>query len=194
MVKGQAEIVENVLIVLFGVIILTAITALAYNLYSTQLKNEIENNLKQIAVDISNNILRLYDMGKNSKYSPSTNEIAKLVDIDLKLPSQVSGRNYEVILIGANLLWTSISNITIDGSATVSVITSPGAKIILRTTQSPVITVEHEIPNIDISVQGRSENGLNTTLAFYRYNSDGSIKNKIVLGAYDIIIDITSVS
>jgi len=194
MAKGQAEIIENVLIVLFGVMILAAITAVAYNLYSTQLKNEIENNLKQIAVDVSNNILRLYETGKNSQYSPGINESVKLVDVDLKLPSQVSGKNYEIILTEANPLWTHVSNITIDGSAAVSVITSPGAKIILRTTQSPVITVEQEVPNIDVPVQGRSENGLNTTLAYYRYNPDGNIKNKIVLGESDIIIDITSVS
>jgi len=194
MVKGQAEIAENVIVILFGVIILTAISAIAYNLYTTQLRNEIENNLKQMGIEISNNILRLYESGKDSEYSPAANESAKLVEINLNLPSQVSGRNYEIILSEANPVWIQISNITVGGTSPVSVATVPGAKIILMTTQSPIVKIEHEIPNIDVPVQGMSENGLNSTLIYYRYDLDGTTKNKIVLGNYDILIDITSVS
>jgi hypothetical protein len=194
MEKGQAEIIGNILAVLFGVIILAAISTVAYNLYTRQLEDEITNNLKQMGVEVSNNILRLYDRGKNSKYSPGANESVRLAEIDLKLPSQVSGRNYEVILIEANPIWVQISNLTIGGASPPSVITVPGAKVVLRTTQSPKVTVEHEIPNIDVPIQGKSVNGLNSTLAYYRYNSTGGIKDKIVLGDFDIIIDIESVS
>jgi hypothetical protein len=194
MAKGQSEIVDTVIAVLFGVVVLIAISATAYNLYNTQLSGEVENNLKQIGVDISNNIMRLYDTGKQSKYSPGTNQSAKLSEINLKLLSQVSGRNYEVIFVEANPIWIQISNISISGSSPASVITVPGAKIILRTTQTPKITVEQEVPNIDIPIQGKSENGLNSTLAYYRYNLNGVIKDKILLGSYDIIVDIVSVS
>ena len=192
--KGQSEIIGNVLIVLFGVIILAAISTVAYNLYTNQLKDEIENNLKQIGVEISDNIMRLYERGKSSKYLPGSNESVRLAEIDLKLPSQVSGRNYEIILIEANPIWIQISNVTVGGSTPPSVITVPGAKVILKTTQDPQVTVEHEIPNIDVPVQGKSSNGLNSTLVYYRYNSTGTTKDKIVFGDYEIIIDIVSVS
>lgn len=194
MKKGQAEIVENVITILFGIIILAAITTIAYNIYTSQLGDEIENNLKQIGVDLSKNILKLYETGKNSEYSPGTNESVKLAELDLKLPSQVSGRNYEVILVEANPLWIQVSNITIGGQFPVSVVTVPGAKVILRTTQSPIVSVEYEFPNIDVPVEGRSENGLDSNLAYYRYDFDGVEKDSIVLGGYDIIIDTVSVS
>lgn len=190
MEKGQAEVMGNVFAILFGVIILAAITALAYNIYMTQLRNEIENNLKHIGIEVSNNILRLYDTGKNSKFIPEANKTAKLAEINLNLPSQVSGRNYEIILMEANPIWIQISNISVGGRTPASSVTLSGAKIILRTTQSPKVTVEHEIPNVDTPVQGMSENGLNSTLIYYRYDLDGSNKDTIVFGSYDIIISI----
>jgi len=195
MAKGQAEIVENIFIVFFGIIILAAISIIAYNFYMNQLKSEIENNLKQLGVDILNNILKLYESGKNSKYSPKLNETAKLAEVDLNLPSRVSGRNYEAFLIVANPIWVQISNLTIGNvPPAASVITSPGTKIILRTTQSPEVTVEQEVPNVDVLVQGKIENGLNSKLSYFRCNFNNTIKDYIVLGKQDIIININKVS
>lgn len=193
MEKGQAELTENVFAIIFGVIILAAISVLAYNLYMNQLRNEIENNLEQLGTEVSNNILKLYETGRNSKYSPDSNMSARLANVDLNLPSQVSGRNYEIVLMEANPVWVQISNITIGGWVPTSVVTLPRAKVILRTIQSPIVTVEHEIPNIDANVQGNSENGLNSTLVYYRYDLNGIKRDTIVLGGYDIIINIESV-
>jgi hypothetical protein len=64
----------------------------------------------------------------------------------------------------------------------------------LRTTQSPEVFVEVDVPNIGAYVQGKSENGLNSSLAYYRYNLNGTIKDIILLGPQDIIIDIGKVS
>ncbi|MEM5773139.1 MAG: hypothetical protein QXL86_02840 [Candidatus Aenigmatarchaeota archaeon] len=195
MKKGQSEVVENFFTILFGVIILAAISIAAYNLYTNQLKSEIENNLRQIGSGISTNIIKLYEIGKNSKSYPNRNESIKIAEVDLKLPSQVSGRNYEVVLISANPIWIQISNITVGGTEPAASIISPsGVKIVLRTTQSPIVEVEQEVPNVDVSVQGKSENGLNSSLSYYRYNFDGEIKDSIVLGDQKIIIDIKKVS
>jgi hypothetical protein len=195
MAKSQAEIVENVFTVFFGVILLTAISTIAYNLYMNQLKSEIENNLKQLAIDILNNILKLYETGKNSRYSPRLNETAKLAEVDLNLPSKVSGRNYEAFLIAANPLWVQISNLTVDEVPPEAlVITSPGAKIVLRTTEFPKVTVEQEVPNIDVLTQGKIENGLDSKLSYYRCNFNNTIKDYIVLGKQDLIVDIIKVS
>jgi hypothetical protein len=195
MVKGQAEIVENVFVVFFGIIILVAISSISYNIYMNQLKGEIGNNLNQLAIVISNNILKLYEVGKSSRFSPKPNQTAKLAEIDLNLPPKVSGRNYEVILTSASSIWIQISNLSVDGAQPATqVITSPGAKIILRTTQSPEVTVEYEVSNLDVLTQGKIENGLNGKLGYYRSNFNNTIKDYIVLGEQDIIIDISKVS
>jgi hypothetical protein len=195
MVKGQAEIIGNVFAIFLGIVFLTAISILSYSLYTSQLKSEIENNLRQIGMEISNSILKLYEIGKNSKYSPNENESAKLAEIELKLPSHVSGRNYEVLLVATNPIFVQISNISINESSPASsTITVYGTKIILRTTQSPEVLVDIDVPNIDVYVQGKSENGLNSSLAYYRYNLNGTIKDNILLGSQDIIIDIIKVS
>ena len=194
MKKGQAEVVENLFTILFGIIVLAAISIIAYNLYTNQLRSEIEKNLREIGSGISSHILKLYEVGKNSKYYPRVNESLKLAEVDLKLPNQVSGRNYEVILISASPIWVQISNISVGGAAPATAMIMPaGVKMILRTTQSPIVEIEQEVPNVDVSVQGKSENGLNSLLRYYRYNFNGTIKDSIVLGDYGIIIDISKV-
>ncbi|MEM5854319.1 MAG: hypothetical protein QW228_08190 [Candidatus Aenigmatarchaeota archaeon] len=195
MVKGQSEIVENFFTILFGIALLSAISIISYNLYVNHLKGEIENNLRQIGSGISTNLLKLYEIGKNSKFYPEENKSVKIAEVDLKLPSQVSGRNYEVILLQANQIWVQISNISIGGTRPATALVVPGGvKILLRTTQWPVVEVEQELPNVDVLVQGKSENGLNSILSYFRYNFNKTIKDVIVLGYQGIIIDINKVS
>lgn len=193
--KGQAEVVENVFTIFFGVVILAAISIVAYNLYTNQLRSEIENSLKQVGVEISNNILKLYEIGEKSKYSPRVNETAKLAEIDLNLPSQVSGRNYEIFLISSNPIWVQISGLAIAGiTPEAPIITSPGAIVVLRTTQHPEVTIEQEVPNVDVLVQGKVENGLNSKLSYHRGNFNGTMKDYIVLGEEEIIVNLIKVS
>jgi hypothetical protein len=193
MVKAQTQIIGNIFMVLLSVVFLTVISILSYSLYTTQLKSEIENNLRQIGTEISKSIIKLYEIGKNSKYSPNENESAKLAEIELKLPSRISGKNYEIFLV-ANPILIQISNISVNESSPPYTLTLYGTKIVLRTTQSPEVFVEVDVPNIGAYVQGKSENGLNSSLAYYRYNLNGTIKDIILLGPQDIIIDIGKVS
>jgi hypothetical protein len=193
MVKAQTQIIGNIFMVLLSVVFLTVISILSYSLYTTQLKSEIENNLRQIGTEISKSIIKLYEIGKNSKYSPNENESAKLAEIELKLPSRISGKNYEIFLV-ANPILIQISNISVNESSPPYTLTLYGTKVVLRTTQSPEVFVEVDVPNIGAYVQGKSENGLNSSLAYYRYNLNGTIKDIILLGPQDIIIDIGKVS
>jgi hypothetical protein len=116
MVKAQTQIIGNIFMVLLSVVFLTVISILSYSLYTTQLKSEIENNLRQIGTEISKSIIKLYEIGKNSKYSPNENESAKLAEIELKLPSRISGKNYEIFLV-ANPILIQISNISVNESS-----------------------------------------------------------------------------
>lgn len=193
MAKGQSEVIENFFTIIFGLTVVAAVAVVAYNLYTTQLKNEIENNLRQIGSGISANMLKLYEIGKNSRVYPEENKSVKLAEVDLRLPTQVSGRNYEVILVQASPIWIQISNITVGAKTVPTIIIPSGVKVILRTTQTPIVEVEQEIPNIDVSVQGKSENGLNCVLSYLRYNKDKKIKDSIVLGYQGLVIDIDKV-
>jgi hypothetical protein len=192
--KGQSEIVENIFTIFFSIIFLSAILILSYSIYTNQLKIEIENNLRQIGMGISENILKLYEVGKNSDSYPDENESVKIAEIDLKLPSKVSGRNYE-ILVTTTPIFIQISNVSVDGSPAIALgVSLHNQKILLRTTQSPEVSVEVDIPNIDVPVQGKCENGLNGLLSYYRQNFDGTLKDIILLGRQDIIIDVNEVS
>ena len=186
--KAQVQIIENVFMIFLSVVFLTVISILSYSIYTTQLKGEIENSLRQIGMGISKSMIKLYEIGKESKYFPNENESKKLAEIELKLPSHISGKNYEILLF-ANPILIQISNMSVNESSPPYTITTYGTKILLRTTQYPEVSVEVDVPNIGVPVQGKSENGLNSSLAYYRYNFNGTIEDIILLGPQDIIIE-----
>lgn len=194
MQKGQAEIIEYVIIILLSVFLLSSVSIVVYNIYYSNLKSEIKNNLDQITLTTADNIVKLYDQGKNSKATVAQDSSVKIAEINLNFPTTISGRNYEVILTEPNLVWQNIGNISIGGQEILPSLITPGAKIIARTLQDPQITVERDVPNIDISLQGRSKNGQDCVLSYYRYNSSAVITDKIVLGREEILIKIESIS
>jgi len=192
LMKAQATLIENAILVLLGSLMLSVVVILLYNFYEQHLRTEIQNSLTQIAIDVSSNLLRLYEAGKKSKILVAENQSKKILEIELDLPERVSGRSYEVILVSPNPLWTTISLVKVGGKEVVSVPAPPGAKVIARTTQKPFVTIEYEIPNIDVSLQGKTD-GSDSKLRYYRYNIAGVTRDKIVLGDQEILMDVTSV-
>lgn len=194
MSKGQANLIEYVLTISFGVIILISVTAMIYSFYSTTIRTDAEKGLRELSIQTAENILKLYKSAKDSKAQPPNSSSVLISEIDLSLPSQVSRRNYEIFLVSTNPIWTNIINFTIDNQNVSSAMKTSGAKIVAKTTQDPFVTVEYDIPNIDVGVQGRSQNGVGSKLRYYRYNFNDTVYDKIVLGSSDILVDITSIS
>jgi len=191
-VKGQANLIEHVLTISFSLIILISVSTIIYNFYSTSINVDVEKGLRELSIQTVDNIIRLYKNAKGSSSQPSNSTSVLISQLDLSLPSQVSGRNYEIYLVGANNIWINIINFTVSNQNVTSVIKTPMAKVIARTTQNPIISIEYDIPNVDVGVQGRSANGINSKISYYRYNYNGTVYDKIVLGQSDVLIDITN--
>lgn len=194
MKKGQARLIEHTLTILLSVLVIVSISGVVFTFYTISLRTEITENLKQLIIQTSDNINRIYDAAHDSKVQPSNYTSVLLKEIDLKLPADVSRRSYEIILVSANPVWTSLGTITIDGETITPTVNTSGAKIIARTTEDPKISLQYDIPNIDVFVQGKSENGIDDTLKYYRYNINGTVYDRIVLGKSDILVTITQIS
>ncbi|MFH0711160.1 MAG: hypothetical protein V1944_01125 [Candidatus Aenigmatarchaeota archaeon] len=157
--------------------------------YNNTIKQQVSASLRQVAVQASDAVSRVYQAAKDIKNSPSNSTSVLLYQLDTPLPKQVSKRNYELILVSSNPIFSTVTNITIDGTPVVSSVTTSGAKVIARTLQDPEMTVEIDIPNIDVQVQGRVLNGVNTSLRYYRYNLNGTIVDSVIIGPYDLLIN-----
>ena len=186
--------IEYILTVLFSVFVIASIIALVYSFYSTALRIEIREELKQLAVQTGDQIVKLYEIAKLSKATPSNYSSVLISEIDLKLPTDVSKRNYQLLLVSASPVWSSISTFYVNSKNATVIEETSGAKIIVQTIQSPIITVEQDIPNIDVAVMGVSKNGKDSKLRYYRYNINGNIYDTIVLGNSTMLITISSVS
>jgi len=194
MKKAQAQLIGYLLTILLGVIVVVSIIAILFYFYDISLRNEIRQGLKQIAVQISDSIVRLFEVAKASKAVPSNYSSVLISQISLNLPASISNRNYEIVLIAANPIWQTIQNFTIDSQNVSFVEITSGAKIIAKTTQDPIESIEYDVPNINVGLQGKSENGRNSKLSYYRYNINGTVYDKIVLGEADILINIENIS
>lgn len=192
--RGQSNFVGYMMTVLFSVLVLASISALIYTFYRAALEKEATSELTQIAIQVKDSLVKVYDIGKNSNVRPGNFSSVLLTELDLNLPDNVANLNYEVNLITANPLYAYVTQVAIDDVNVSAVRNNPVAKIIAVTTQDPIVKVEFDIPNIDFTVQGKSRNGLDDMLRLYKHNENSTVYNTVILGQPDIIIRVTSVS
>ena len=191
--KGEAHFVEYTLVTLLSVVLIIGITLLAFSFYRTINENEIKQELRQISAQVSDNVVKLYDTARSSKAQPANYTSVLISEVDLNLPNKVANKNYDVVLVSASQLTPLITLVTIDGANVSTIISNSNARVIGRTDSDPDVEVEYDIPNIDISVQGKASNGQNTTLRYYKYNINGTVYDTIVLGSLDVLVNIGSV-
>ncbi len=194
MKKGQAIILEQVFVILLGVIMVASITFLIYGFYSNAIENEAKEQLTQMAVQVSENIVKLHQTSKVSTSNPKNYSAVFLGDIDLNLPSDAAKRNYEILLVSGSTLWSQVEVLTIDGQNVSFVGNVSSAKVVGRTTQDPEVTIEIEVPNIDAILQGKITNGADAKLSYYRFNVNNTVYDKIILGKVDVLSVVESVS
>lgn len=192
--KGQSNLIEFVLSVLFSIIVLVAVSAIIYAFYRNALAQDMTKSLNEVTLQMSDSILKIYQQGKQSTASPLNSTSVLIATVNMNLPTKISNRNYEVDLIPINPLYASIVNVSIGGINLTYVIKTDGAKIIARSTDDPKITVSKDLPNVAVNIQGSAINGLNATLQYYRYNFNGTVYDKILLGNPGIIVDINQIS
>lgn len=194
MTKGQATFISHTMMILIGIFIIVSVSTLVTAFYLSSLRGEIRESLRQISIQTSDNIVRLYETSKSSGVSPKNYTSVLLGEVDLSLPNSVSKKNYEISLVSSNLLWTRIQVFSSGGQNLTSGVFTSGAKIIAQTTQIPKVKVEYDVPNIGVNMLGKIENGKDDKLRYYRYNLNGTIYDIIVLGKAELLLTVTSVS
>lgn len=192
--KGISNFVSYTFTILFGFTILILFSSLIYSFYDQVLKNSITANLKQISIQTADEIIKLYNLGKEFKTNPANSKSIVISNITLDYPEKVGDKSYEVELLSSPGIWNSVTNFTVDGrNATIIKETESSSKIIVKTTQRPFITYEYDLPNMPIILQGKFRSGEKDNLKLVRYNYNGTIEDRIILGESDIIVGITSI-
>ncbi len=192
--KGISNFVSYTFTILFGFIILIFFSSLIYSFYDQVQKTSITASLKQVSTQTADSIVQLYNLGKEFKTNPANSTSIIISNITLNYPEKIGDKNYEVELLSSPGIWNSITNFTIDNrNVTVIKETKSSSKIIARTTQRPFITYEQDLPNIPIILQGKFRSGENDILILVRYNYNGTVEDRIILGQSDIIVGITSI-
>lgn len=191
--KGVAVLTEYVLTIALSVLVFISIVALAYTFYRQTLESEIRAELRQVALQTSDSIVKLYSAAKFSGASPSNGTSILLSELDLNLPQRVAQRNYKLSLQALPSAIPVVTSILIDGKNISFAREISGAKIVAKTTEDPFIAQDVILPNIDVITQGSFESGGNATLRYYRYNFNGTLLDTVALGPSGILIRITSV-
>jgi len=192
--KGQEKLLEYLMTVIFSMLVLVAVSTMVRTFYTNALKTNIAQSLDQLASQVSNEIVKYHQFAKDVKTQPKVNSSVLLYETTLKLPATISNRNYEILLLTSSPSWISITSSNISGVNMTPITRTSGAKVVARTTQDPVVSVEKDIPNIDMDVEGLVQNGVSATLRYYKFNSQNTIYNMVVFGEPGIITKITSVT
>lgn len=192
--KGVSNFIEYVFVILLSVVVVVIIVLLVQGFYRVVIENEVKQSLRQVAIQMSDQVLKLYDVARVSKAQPTNYTSILIKEVDLNFPRQVANKNYDILLVSSSQLVPLVTLVTVDGSNVSTTISTSNAKAVAKTNDDPEIEVEYDIPNIDVSVQGKASNGQNATLRYYRYNVNGVLYDTIVLGPYDIIVQLSGVS
>jgi hypothetical protein len=192
--RGQAKFIEYLMTVIFGMLVLVALSAMIRTFYENALRASITQSIDQLATQVSNEIVKYYQFAKEIKTQPKVNSSLLLYETTLKLPATISNSNYEIILATSNPFWISITASNVSGINMTPVTRTSGAKVIVRTTQTPIVSVEKDIPNVELDVEGSLQNGVGATLRYYKFNTGNAVYNMVVLGGYDVLAKITSVT
>jgi len=192
--KGISNFVSYTFTILFGFTILILFSSLIYSFYDQVQKTTITASLKQVSIQTADEIIKLYNLGKEFKANPTNSTTIIISNISLNYPQKISDKNYEIELSSSPGIWNSIINFTVNGeNATIVKETESSSKIIAKTTQRPFVTYEYDLPNLPIMLQGKFRSGDNDILKLVRYNYNGTIEDRIILGESDIIVGIISI-
>ncbi len=189
--RGVSNFVSYTFTILFGFTMLILFTSLIYSFYDQIQKTSITASLKQIAIQTTDSIIKLYELSKEFKTNPANSTSIIISNISLNYPKKIGGKGYEVELLSSPGIWNSITNFIISGAnATIIKESVSSSKIVVKTIQKPVLTYEHDLPNTPIILQGKYRSGENDNLKLVRYNYNGIVEDRIILGQSDIIIGI----
>jgi len=170
-------------------------SSLIYDYYNQIMKSNIESGLKQICIQTFIGIVNLYNQGMKNDFIPENSSSVVISQISLNYPDSVSGKNFEVYLMSSSGIWNTVKNVTIDGkTVNIKQEINSGAKIIAKTIEKPYVSYEYDLPNIPIILQGKFRSGDNDTLSLVRYNDNGTIEDRVILGNSDILVGIKSIN
>jgi len=192
--KGVAPLVSYVLAILVAVVVMSGVAVLLNDFYALIIEDEIKRELTQISAQTSSKVTEIYSIAKASRSSPGNQSSVLLAETRLNLPDRVALREYRVVLLSASQVASLLSNVTINGQNVSTDSTSQVGRIVAQTTQDPIVTVEYDVPSIDVDLQGRTTDPRNATMRYYRYNPNGTVVDAIVLGDSTLIGQIASLS
>lgn len=192
--KGISKFVSYSLTVLIGFIVLAFFVSLINSYYKQAIKSNIKASLKEVALQTSDGIAKLYEIAKKTNAYPENSSSLVLSSIELNYPEKVAGKNYEVNLVSSPGIWNVITNFTVNGkNVTIKKEMNSGGKVTVRTTQIPIIEYEYDLPNMPLLLEGSFRSGGNDTLRLVRFNYNGSVNDCVILGDSNLIVGITSI-
>ena len=192
--KGISAIIGYTLAVLISVIVISIVSILIFDIQAKIVEDQVKRDLSQVSSQTSEKITDLYTLTRFSKTSPGNSTSILLADVTLNLPSKVASKSYKLKLLSAAEVLSQIENVTMGEENVTTQNSPPLGKIVAQTTEEPFVTVEYDIPSIDIDIQGSVGDPTNASLKYYRYNPNGTVLDVIVLGDPGLLGQVTQVS
>lgn len=186
--KGVSPFISTAFAVLFGIVLMSAVILTLSGVQTSGIERTIQDQLTVTTREMGTEVLDVYSSLKSYQKNLENNSIVLVKEIDVSLPAEIGTNNYKIQLEEPQDILLAIVQFYIDGIAVNTTSTRPTARLV---SESSNVQVENKLYNIDVGLQGITKGGL-TKIRGYKYNVNGTTRDKIVLGDDSIIIGITS--
>lgn len=188
--KGVSTLLTYILILSISTITLIIFTLMVVSYYKNTSRALIESNFKQLAVYTSVEIINMYNENSKSTIVPEINTSTNLSTLILNYPQKIGSTVYQIDFISTTGIWNFIN---FSSQSQLLKEESSSNKIYLKTLQEPFVEYYYSLPNIPIELQGSFKSGELPILRYVRYNYNGKIYDRIILGGDDIIIGLIKI-
>jgi len=178
--KGSS-IITFAIIMSLAFAIIFFISMAAYSYYKNAKESLRQQQARQVAYQLISEIEKIYLVGSKLN-SNQTNQSITLLEKNISLPEKIAGSYYYVEAISSSGLWSSIeANETIkeEHSSNKIGIVFDDEKFYFN------------LPNMPIVFEGKANPG-NVKISYKKYMFGDAVKDAIVIGDSDFIIDIDS--
>jgi len=187
--KGASPIVTYLLIAFVAFISLSLLTSLILSYYRNLSKSLTLSAFKQLAIYTSSEIAKMYNENSKSLAQPEINSLIVLSNETLNYPSKINGNTYKVEFVSNLGLWSFVSH-----NLSSSNLENSGNKILFRTLQDELIEYYFDLPNMQLEFQGSFESGEKPVMFYVRYNYNGTVRDRLILGESNVIVGLVGVN
>ncbi len=165
--KGLSDYISHILAIAIAFLILSLVASSMYDYYVNLTLESQRSEATAVSEDIAERMMDMYSEYRDKEIIPGPGEKEVLKSVELDVPDNIGGRNYDIRLNSSNQHWIEAEIVT---TSEISIVDSrrPTARIVVEVTEFPEETYTYHLYNIETGLDGEARNPDRIRLEYIR--------------------------